>query len=608
LNSRRINLKGYLFAWSVQFLRRKNMSYLDVPRLHFAGTFKADPSTLNNTPQNFDPATVITPQNDGWNPNGTGQWQFLNCQVQSVVYNDGTVSSDDPVIGSPVQGTDQPQIAKLVDLDSEQQMVSEIYGFQVQLNDFSGSAVLVGNFEVAAFYDIWFRATVGGGDAPMGAFYQSVLTNIQWGDVSSSPFLEQLMAASPDLLSIKFNLDGINMTLGTPTFSQGRVVGTIGPATVDEPKHFVAGRLLRSAPGTDPNPNLQPMALQGTPPAWPMFFAPFRVDDNRQVVLVDFGNSVSSTTPGGPVNPALSNLQLALLPASGNTLMGQVNCQAPNWYPDTAGIQEFALQDFPVNNNQLGVVQVNPDGTISAPFLQEDSQGMFVRADTFVFRINPGETADVNFWVTQFGQPAAQQQINLAQDANMVNQMQSPPNPPNILVGVPTSALATASGPFPTTVMTDDLGQATLTLSASDPGNPRVFIDGQVYGVSYVLAASNDNPDPSNFLSVLVFNSSPQPDNPTWQDVQPIFAQYAKLYPYMRGIIDLSVYTDVVASMAAIQRVFRLPKTDPGYMQVTRDMSRDKLNMILTWLDLGAPFGPEESSDAGLPKPREKDY
>ncbi|MBC8031684.1 MAG: hypothetical protein H7Z16_16495 [Pyrinomonadaceae bacterium] len=567
------------------------MSYLDVPRLHFAGTFSADPSTVNNTPQNFDPATVITSQNYGWNPYGTGHWQILNCQVQSVVYNDGSIGSaavDDPVIGSPVQGTDQPQVAKLVDLDSEQQMVSEIYGFQVQLSDSAGSAALVGNFEVAGFYDIWFRATVGGGDAPMGAFYQSVLTNLQWGDVSNSRFLEQLMAASPDLLSIKFNLDGIDMNSNSPTFTQGRLVGTIGPATIAEPKHFVAGRLLRSAPGTDPNN--PPITLQGTPPAWPMFFAPFRVDDQRQVVLVDFGNSISTTTPGGPVNPALGNLQLAILPASGNSLIGQVNYQAPNWYPDTAGIQEFALQDFPVDINPLGIVQLNPDGSISAPLLQEDSNGLFVRADTFVFRLNPGETADVNFWATQFGQPAAQQQINLAQDADMVNQMQSPPNPTNIPVGTPANALAAASGPFPTTATTNNLGQATLTLSASDPGNPRVFIDGQVYGVSYVLAASNENPDPSNFLSVLVFNSYPQLENPIWQDVKPIFAQYAKLYPYMRGIIDLACYTDVVANLAGIQRVFLLPKTDPGYMQVTRDMSRDKVNMILKWLELGAPF------------------
>jgi len=324
------------------------------------------------------------------------------------------------------------------------------------------------------------------------------------------------------------------------------------------------------------------------------------------VVLIDLGNSISTTTPGGPVNPALGNLQLAILP--GNELLGMVNYQAPNWYPDTAGIQEFALEGFNVDNSPLGIVQLNADGTISAPLLQEDSNGWFVRADTFVFRLNPGETADVNFWATQFGQPAPQQQINLAQDANMVNQMQSPPNPTNIPIGTPADALATASGPFPTTVTTDELGRATLILSASDPGNPRVFIDGQVYGVSYSLAASNDNPDPSNFLSVLVFNSYPSLDSPTWQDVQPIFAQYAKLYPYMRGIIDLACYSDVVASLAGIQRVFLLPKTDPGYMQVTRDMSRDKVNMILKWLDLGAPFGPEASPDANPPEPKGKDY
>jgi hypothetical protein len=206
----------------------------------------------------------------------------------------------------------------------------------------------------------------------------------------------------------------------------------------------------------------------------------------------------------------------------------------------------------------------------------------------------------------QFGRPAPDQQIDLNQDANMVNQMQSPPNPTNIPIGIPTTALATASGPFPTTVTTDELGQAMLTLSASDPENPRVFIDGQVYGVAYTLAASNENPDPSNFLSVLVFNGYPQLAYPTWADVQPIFAQYAKLYPYMRGIIDLSQYTEVVSNLARIQRVFRLPKTDPGYMQVTRDMSRDKLNLILKWLELGAPL--DANASAKKEKPAVEGY
>lgn len=32
------------------------MNYLDVPRLHFAGTFIAKPSTLNHHPSRFNPA------------------------------------------------------------------------------------------------------------------------------------------------------------------------------------------------------------------------------------------------------------------------------------------------------------------------------------------------------------------------------------------------------------------------------------------------------------------------------------------------------------------------------------------------------------------------
>ena len=32
------------------------MSYLGLPRLTFAGQFQADPSTVNNDPEHFDPS------------------------------------------------------------------------------------------------------------------------------------------------------------------------------------------------------------------------------------------------------------------------------------------------------------------------------------------------------------------------------------------------------------------------------------------------------------------------------------------------------------------------------------------------------------------------
>src|SRR5215211_5092414 len=105
------------------------MSYLDVPRLHFAGTFIAKPSTVNNTASNFEP-TVTNPF-PAWNPNGNHFWLFLNCSVKSAFNADGAVGKDS-IIDASVASTDDPSPAKLVDLDTEQQMVSQIWGLQIK--------------------------------------------------------------------------------------------------------------------------------------------------------------------------------------------------------------------------------------------------------------------------------------------------------------------------------------------------------------------------------------------------------------------------------------------------------------------------------------------
>jgi hypothetical protein len=565
------------------------MSYLDRPRLVFSGTFSADPSTVNNDPLNYDPAR--TTKAPGWNPTGTGQWKFLDCTVTAALHADGTAAVEDPIVGAQVLGNPKGSAAKIVDLDSEQQMVSQIWGFTVQLASASGSPLVTGHFEVAAFTDIWFRAVDpgSGGDAPMGAAYQSVLRPLAWGDLSASRFLRELRELSPEGLSIKLNLDGINMTAGSSTFTRGRVVGAIGPAHAGEPCHFVAGRLLRSAPGTAATP--EPVVLQGTPPASPVFFAPAEVDEGHAVVQVDLGNSLSTTSPGGPLNPALGDLQLAVLAACGPpVLLGPVAYQAADWYTTTAGIVELPLSAerlAEVLAAPLALVQLGAAGE-PAVLLRENPRGAFVRAESFVFRLNPGESAQVELRATRFGHPAAGKSIALRLAPDYVNQIQSPPNPPQIPIGQPASALT-----FPERVTTDAGGRAVFTLTAADPGNPRRFIDGQVYGIVY-LWEDHEPPDywhdPTSFLSVLVFDSLPMIEYPTWKDVQPILAQYAALYPFMTtNVVDLGSYEAVHQNLASIQRVLSLPKEDPGYMQVTRDMSRDRLALLLRWIAQGAP-------------------
>src|SRR5690349_24558439 len=105
------------------------MSYLGVPRLHFAGTFLARPSTVNNDITNYDPST--SPLDPGWNPDGDARWDFIGCKVMAAYYADGTSAtsaSADPIIGTPLAAASSPAPAKIVDLDPDQQLVSEIWG------------------------------------------------------------------------------------------------------------------------------------------------------------------------------------------------------------------------------------------------------------------------------------------------------------------------------------------------------------------------------------------------------------------------------------------------------------------------------------------------
>ena len=139
------------------------MSYLDRVRLHFAGEFRADVSTVNNDATHYDSANFSEdfqkPPNGSWQPAGTGAWRLVNCRVTRACYDDGTSANDpatDPVISMKVTEGDGRVSAKLVDLDPMQQLVSTIYGLQVRIVSLDGTTLLTGEFQAAPFYDIFW--------------------------------------------------------------------------------------------------------------------------------------------------------------------------------------------------------------------------------------------------------------------------------------------------------------------------------------------------------------------------------------------------------------------------------------------------------------------
>jgi hypothetical protein len=542
------------------------MSYLIGPRLHFAGTFAAEVSTVNNLPAHFDDPN--NPARPGWNPGGNGSWSLKDCKITGAVFTDGTVArtpADDPIVGASVV---QLGRAVLVDLDPEQQMVSQIWGLRLGIASAAGVSAMTGGFKVAAFSDLWQgRAPNERGDRAMSAFYQSVIAGISWSDLFGSRLLNELKQASdPTSLSIKFNVDGFDQTV-----HKGRIVGSIGPASAGEPAHFVVGR--------------QCMGQE----AGPVWYFPAAVDGQRRKLIADFGNALQTPSFGGPFDPDL-DLSVGLLAGNQFTSFGRIPIGPGRWYEQTAGICEFPA-DRPLSDAEMtqlaatpiAVVQQTDDG--QAVVAIEGSDGLHVRADDFVYRMSANDSQAVSLRVSRFGQPVANAAISVAFDSSQLQRR--PTDPP---VNVPPAGVS-----FLSSITGGANGIASLKLSAGSIAEPRKFpdgkyIDGQVYGVRYTLPESDPNAggyfNPADFVSVLVWTDYPVPNDPDWNThVEPILSQYQKLYSVMKPIVNLGDYASVVANKAGMKNVFTRPEDDPHYMPVTRDLSPAKRKMILSWLD-----------------------
>ena len=66
----------YILFIIIYYLRTAISSYLDVPRLHFNGHFRADVNTRNNDNCNFDLNNRLDPQEE-WNFAGTEEFEIF---------------------------------------------------------------------------------------------------------------------------------------------------------------------------------------------------------------------------------------------------------------------------------------------------------------------------------------------------------------------------------------------------------------------------------------------------------------------------------------------------------------------------------------------------
>ncbi len=578
------------------------MSYLDLPRFHLSGRFFANPSTINNEAVNYGDGQPLNsgPANKpgavGWNPPGQALWT-LSTSVQTVVGPTGVpVASGDALVGGTLVSVDTPYKAKLVDLDPQQQMLSQVWGLSVSLALSNGVVAFTGTVAECALTDVWGRVSGGsaGGIEAASGMFQTVIQVSAWGDLSASPVLQALHGQAGDTLSLKWVVDGYNGQFGTAGFGWGRMVATVGPYHAGEPTRFLGGRRLDSPSGT-------------------LWLAPFQVDAERSVLALDLGNSVSTTAGhGGPF--ALDTITPVLDPQGQNLALAPL-AYSLDTYTATAGIYEV-----PLTADQLALLASRPlalrgSGPGSATgSIAEAADGTWAAMDPQFMRLDPGESGPVTFYARQWGRPW---------DTSLTVQPYAIPNNsdntgiPKIVGGTDPHALKVNGQPTPATVTTaGGTAQATLTGGMNPPpAEDRAAIDGQVYNLagpwwSQTMLQGVGVPA----MAVLVFDAfTPATDPPTWwADIQPWMYQYARLYPGMRDIMDISDYgtlTSTIRGMGKtgaqlVDMVFQLPRTDPNHMPVTRDLSGGRRRAFADWVAAGCPEGtaPADFTPAGAPR------
>ena len=97
-----LTLKSNWFSFADNHFSNGYQTFMQFPRISFAGRFKADAATGNNPSTNFDNENFFSYDSQGefkggksqWNPEGTNNFILLDCHVTTACHIDGKCTED----------------------------------------------------------------------------------------------------------------------------------------------------------------------------------------------------------------------------------------------------------------------------------------------------------------------------------------------------------------------------------------------------------------------------------------------------------------------------------------------------------------------------------
>ena len=618
-------------------------SYLDTPRIHFAGHYRADAETTNNMPCNFDVDLLYDPNvNKDWNGMGTNEFAFQNVEVYSAVSSKGEAVNDS-VLGAEILDNGRAPFGKIVIQDVDTENTTAIYGLRFgigwkQIEEGKQNYAFFGNWTPNIISQMLWHKVKCYDDSlqqdtyPRGALATTTLTNVTWKEGNlNSEVLEELRSKSQE----NGNTLQVSLLLYFYTrnhkeyvdrnFTLGYVVGTVGVYEPGEPLNYGGNRLLSpfkdgNAPKglkfEDENDSCYGKNLSLFNP-W-MYKSPFIVNNRTSSLTIDLSNSLPISTYAEPRN--IGTVFIGLIHNSCVELLDEVPYLQDNWLWETGGIVDFKLNmqqmAYVRDNAVVAALIENSDGD-----LVECGQKLLQGADTshryiimlledefyvrpqgfYNARLEKNDTFDLNLYVTSLGRPVegVKTVVSEYRQTELIPQY-----------GVVVKGDADSSESIVHAVsVTGTNGLARFTFSVDKEMNSvrqyhespcpdindsvrSLPIDGQSYQFKYAICMNDCDFDTSDEditpISIRAFSSNTAVKPYNWTtDIFPIFQQYYHLYPVMSTIVNLTNFSSVTyyPHLQLILHSMTVDFNDPNYMPATRDLSPSKQQMIVDWLE-----------------------
>ena len=619
-------------------------SYLDYPRIHFYGPYRADPATSNNINCSFNPDINVYKDDVGniknWNYIGTNEFSIQNTFVTGVTTSNGDTT--DTVIGASILDSAHHPFAKIVDIDVDWQGIgTAVYGMTFRIVWSDGVEAMKGKWTTSIIsQSMWpsRKCYEGPQDTfPLSAQATTTITNIEWGELRTSSVLKDLKQLSPSKLQVSFTLSAYTRSeieFAKTSFDHGLITGTIGIGSDNEPLNYGGERLLShngitippdtsSLPSTDECYKYENFPKNFKP--W-MFHAPFKVNENLKVLSIDLSNSLPIDLDRNLryINP----LYAGIMNHEGNCIELLGPDEIPycgydhsgpycnnDWFKLRGGIADIKLTSDQIESLQSSASLVMVLMQDKSPETKEVYPNCGVPSDKHKLKLMLAETeyymrpmekyshflqpsvsksVSFSFLVSQFGKPAPGIDVKLEKFKEVL------PNDGVIPDKWRTKTDSDGIAKFTFTVVKEmhpdrkyinekgDVVPPCLKYNSSVTTLP---IDGQVYGFEFCPSIGEKEGECSSFslnpITIRAFSNRTYPEHPTWEhDIQPIFTQYHHLYPVMHGILNLSNYSSVTSldNLQLMNLSMSLDINDPNYMPATRDLPEAKRQMILRWL------------------------